>query len=355
MESKQSANFSTKSGAIITIVKTCALTIVGALLGRLLPIPMGEMFGALTVVFIASKLGHRMQLPPHNLTFIQIILGISVGNLVDGAQWQNGFSIGIVFGLFVCMAIQTAVGYFWLRRREGWSRDESLLGAVPGAMAAVIVMTDSQQMPAKKVIFTHTVRLVSLMILAAALASFGETSPAAVDAYEPNSAPMVISVLGIGLVVVVSLLLGRLLEQFNVPAPYMLTGMLISAVTALNFPEYSFALPDMCLMLAMALLGALVAVRVQFVTLAETCSYLRAGMIILALGLGVTFVVTGLFSWWLEIEWLVLIMAWVPGSIEAMTVTALLLGLEPTFVMLNHIIRLTILHALPALILYRSR
>ncbi|MGT0149020.1 AbrB family transcriptional regulator [Vibrio metschnikovii] len=51
----------------------------------------------------------------------------------------------------------------------------------------------------------------------------------------------------------------------------------------------------------------------------------------------------------LGMSWLVLLLSWVPGSVEAMTAVALLLGLEPAFVMVNHAIRLLLLYTMPAL------
>ncbi|UTS82853.1 hypothetical protein OL67_003963 (plasmid) [Phaeobacter piscinae] len=40
-------------------------------------------------------------------------------------------------------------------------------------------------------------------------------------------------------------------------------------------------------------------------------------------------------------------MSWVPGGVEVMVATALALGLEPAFVMLNHVLRMSVLHIAP--------
>lgn len=72
-------------------------------------------------------------------------------------------------------------------------------------------------------------------------------------------------------------------------------------------------------------------------------------MIVTLIGLMVAVGVSWLAAHLLDISWLVLLLSWVPGSVEAMTAVALLLGLEPAFVMVNHAIRLLLLYTMPAL------
>lgn len=329
---------------------TLFYTAFGAMLGTLLLLPMGEMFGAMLLVLLASKYHHSMSLHHHVLTFIQIVLGISVGSLVKTGEWQSHLSLGVLFGLITCMTIQTLVGYCWLTRIEQWSKNDSLLGAVPGAMAAILVITNSQESPSQKVIFTHTVRLVSLMVLASIIAYTAETQAvAASSSYIENF--LQTNPLGLAVAVLAAIGLGIMLERLGIPAPFMITGLLVTAGGNTVVPAMPIAMPDILVSIAMALLGALVGIRIKLVTLQETLAYLKAGVFITALGLIVTLVIAGVFSTLLDLPYLVLVMSWVPGSIEAMTVTALLLGLEPGFVMLNHILRLMFLHSLPAFLL----
>lgn len=68
------------------------------------------------------------------------------------------------------------------------------------------------------------------------------------------------------------------------------------------------------------------------------------------IGLLVAVGVSGVFSILIDKSWVVLLLSWVPGSVEAMTAVALLLGMEPAFVMINHALRLLLLYSLPAML-----
>ncbi|ARV26422.1 ammonia monooxygenase family protein [Vibrio anguillarum] len=101
---------------------------------------------------------------------------------------------------------------------------------------------------------------------------------------------------------------------------------------------------------ATALLGILIGARLADTTLREAMAYSRAGVMVTLIGLLVAVAVSGLFALLLDKSWVVLLLAWVPGSVEAMTAVALLLGMEPAFVMINHALRLLLLYSLPAVL-----
>ncbi|WP_370552108.1 AbrB family transcriptional regulator [Citrobacter sp. FDAARGOS_156] len=51
-------------------------------------------------------------------------------------------------------------------RRLGWSKEEALLGAVPGAMAAVLALASHIKTPPQKIVISHSLRLITLTLLA---------------------------------------------------------------------------------------------------------------------------------------------------------------------------------------------
>ena len=70
-------------------------------------------------------------------------------------------------------------------------------------------------------------------------------------------------------------------------------------------------------------------------------------MIITLLAVLVTYLFALLFSYITGLEWTILLLAWLPGSVEAMVAVALLLNLEAAFVAINHVMRLLVLFFLP--------
>ncbi len=107
--------------------------------------------------------------------------------------------------------------------------------------------------------------------------------------------------------------------------------------------------------IATSALGALIGIRLKDVSGQEFITNIRSGIIATALSLGVTLVFAFGFSQILDQSFIVILMSWVPGSIEAMTVVAIYLGLEPALIMLNHITRMVILHSLPLAVKLFSR
>ncbi len=328
------------------ILLTFIIALLGGLVGYLTHIPIGEMLGAMLAVLIAGRFYPKLDFPKHMLTVIQIVLGISVGAIVDVNDWASSLSVGMLVGLVCCMSCQIMVGYFWLTKRCGWSKAESFLGAVPGALAAIIVMTDAQEKPSYRVIFTHSIRLIFLMVLASCIA-FINHAPTIVPTHLFSQVHQASYLVLFGLALA-SLAFGAILDKFGIPAPFMLTAMLVTAGLHSTFPSYNVQVPELFLLISMALIGGFVGLRMKGITWQETIDSIRSGVMVTLLSCGITLAMAYLFSHLLNISFSVLALSWVPGSLESMTAVAILLGLEPAFVMMNHIIRLTLLYLLPA-------
>ncbi|MBF4280371.1 AbrB family transcriptional regulator, partial [Vibrio anguillarum] len=136
-------------------------------MGSLLAIPLSEMFiAAALVIVLHKKRLLSIRVPNGLLLTVQIVLGISVGATISLSQLGETLTLPVIIGLVCCLSLQIASSFLWLRKREGWSPFESLLGAVPGAMAAILVISESSQTPSTKVVYSHSVRLMILTLLA---------------------------------------------------------------------------------------------------------------------------------------------------------------------------------------------
>ncbi|ENM5896613.1 AbrB family transcriptional regulator [Vibrio mimicus] len=326
-------------------IQIIVIAAVAAGAGTLLSIPLSEMFIAAGLIIVLHKKRFlTIHTPKWLLLFVQIVLGISVGATISLIELGTTLTVPVIVGLVCCLTLQIISSYLWLTKREGWTPFESLLGAVPGAMAAILVISESSQKPSTKVVCSHSVRLMILTLLALLIS---------------NSAPDAVSVEGsltayawliFFTLALVSLLLGKASTLLGIPAPYMLAALLVTA----SFNSFStgieMQLPKWMVLFATALLGILIGSRIADTTLREAMAYSRAGFMVTMIGLLVAVGVSGVFSILLDKSWVVLLLAWVPGSVEAMTAVALLLGMEPAFVMINHALRLLLLYSLPAML-----
>lgn len=243
-----------------------------------------------------------------------------------------------------CLTLQIISSYLWLTKKEGWTPFESLLGAVPGAMAAILVISESSEKPSAKVVYSHSVRLMILTLLALLISNSAPDS-ASVDGSLTVYAWLIFLALAL-----MSLLLGKASTLLGIPAPYMLAALLITASFNGFATGIDMQLPKWMVIFATALLGILIGSRIADTTLREAMAYSRAGVMVTMIGLLVAVGVSGVFSILIDKSWVVLLLSWVPGSVEAMTAVALLLGMEPAFVMINHALRLLLLYSLPAML-----
>lgn len=320
------------------------LGLLGAYVASFLNLPMGELFGATLVVIACLKLtGKVIRLPAFIILLVQIILGVSIGITVQLNQLVAAFSPLLLVGLILCMLSQTLISFLWLNKKEGWRPFESLLGAIPGALGAILVLNEEQEKPSPKVIVSHTMRLLMLVVLAGYIASQG-AEVIVKDVEFPLSWGLHLIAIG-----VMSFLLGKLTGVMGLPAPFMVMGLFVSlAYNNLVLGGEISAVPKELIIFATAILGVLIGVRLAETTLREALRYSRAGLIITTMGIAITFCYAIAFSYLTTKGWEVLLLAWLPGSVEAMTAVAILIGLEPAFVAINHVMRLSLLYMLPS-------
>lgn len=322
-----------------------AIGLLGAYAASFADLPMGELFGATLVVIAYLKLtGKTARLPSFVILLVQIILGVSIGITVQLGQLAAAFSPMLLAGLILCMLSQTLASYLWLNKRENWRPFESLLGAIPGALGAILVLNEEQEKPSPKVIVSHTMRLLMLVVLAGYIASQGTEVSHHVAEFQMSWGWHLIAIGAM------SLLLGKLTSLLGLPAPFMVMGLFVS----LAYNNWLLAgeitsVPKELILLATSMLGVLIGVRLGETSLREALRYSRAGLIITTMGIVITFGYAIVFSFLSTKEWEVLLLAWLPGSVEAMTAVAILIGLEPAFVAINHVMRLSLLYMLPSL------
>ncbi|OIQ26420.1 AbrB family transcriptional regulator [uncultured Vibrio sp.] len=325
--------------------KTMGAASLGALIGYILNVPMGSLFGAVIGVLILGRvMSVPLSLPKQTIVFIQTTLGLSVGSVVSFGSISSLFSPVLFIALICCLAIQTMSAYLWLNRREGWSGVDSFLGAIPGALAAILSMGDNYVSASPKVIFAHSVRLIILVTMAA-FVSYLMPTDMTVQAIDASWGTK--TVLSLSIVALSSLLLGYFASKLGVPAPYMVMALICSVIAQEILPTGVFVVPSMLVALSTVALGAFLGLRLSEVETGNVLSYVRAGVFVTAISMSVTALFSYVMSLVTGVEWLVLLLSWVPGNVEAMTAVALMFGLEPAFVMINHVVRLGVLHALP--------
>ncbi|WP_241680081.1 AbrB family transcriptional regulator, partial [Serratia oryzae] len=114
------------------------------------------LFGPLIVVIVLKRWRTSIRAIPGSITFIQLSLGISIGLMFRGMSFgETGSLFALLSLLCLCLLLQFITNYQWCIRRLGWSKDEAILGSVPGAMAAVLALATHINAPPQKIVISH--------------------------------------------------------------------------------------------------------------------------------------------------------------------------------------------------------
>lgn len=334
-------------------MKSILCLLIAAGFGALLQfegVPHGLLLGSILVTALVVTKFKFAPATPYGLGYIQVTLGIATGLMFEA--WDSATvstmlpSLGV---LLLCLAVQVALAAWWLSRGAGWNRTDALLAVYPGALAAVFDLLESHQ-ASSKVIIVHLMRLLLITMLVSLL--IPGTAPVAVAEVEPLSTGMALTVLSvIGLSVVV----GRLLLVVGVPAPFMLTAIIITAVFVKSGWLQGFHMPDWSLNLAALILGVRIGSRFQGLGLAELGRHGRTALVSVGLMILVAAVIALAAARLLGSDALSLWLAYMPGAIETIAIVAFAGGLNVVFILTHHLARMVVLHFAPALLVQVRR
>lgn len=313
-------------------------------------VPHGLLLGSiLSTAIIVSQSGFSPTLR-FSLGFVQIVLGIATGLMFQAWDNQAVASLLPSLGLLLlCLAVQVGIAGLWLYKVTGWNVKDSLLAVYPGALAAVFDLLESER-ASSKVIVVHLVRLLSITVLV----SFCIPGTPGLTAAE--SSPWVLStVLTLASLIVLCLLLGRLLLRFGVPAPFMLTAIVLTGVFIKVGYLQTFHMPQWSVDFASVLLGVLIGSKFQDISFKDLVRHGRAGLIGVVLMLLVAAAFAALAGKILGSDPLTAWLAYMPGAIETITIVAFSGGLNVVFILSHHLVRMVLLHFAPALLIQARR
>ncbi|WP_343073050.1 AbrB family transcriptional regulator [Pseudomonas folii] len=335
------------------MMKTILLLSIAAVAGLLLEFcgfPQGILIGSLLASALAfSKLRVTLSLR-FGLGYVQIVLGISTGLVFASWGGQEAFfMLPSLFFLLLCLILQVAVSGCWLLKVERWTLKDSLLAVYPGALAAVFDLLESAK-ASNKVMVVHVIRLLTITVLVS-LCIPGDAS-----IVKAHGRPLDLEIALILLsLTILSLLLGRLLMGFGVPAPFMLMAIITTGISIKLGYLHGFKMPQWSLDLAAVILGVLIGSKFKDINFSDIVSHGRAGFLSVALMLLVAAVFASSVGWILESDPFSLWLAYMPGAIETIAIVAFSSGLNIVFILSHHLVRMILLHFAPALIVRLRR
>lgn len=323
---------------LVHFAETMLFATAGGTLFGLLGMPGGWLSGAILFVAAAALAGRPMQVPLRLNRIIFVLIGTSLGAVVTPATLHGIATYPVsVVTLLAAMAVVSWLGGEYLRRIHGWDRVSAYLGAAPGGLSQCMALATEFGADVRGIAIVQTLRVVIIAVgLPAGLALLGLVAPSSRGvggAFDPGRISELIILL------TVSTATAFFAYRIRFPGGLLFGSMLASAVLH-GGGWIEAAMPWWAANAAMIALGGITGSRFANVPLSLLLRYLGA-----ALGsFGVSIAIAGLFAATLIVALSLrvsdVMIAFAPGSVDAMMLLALALNTDPVYVGAHHMARI---------------
>ncbi|HUQ35869.1 MAG TPA: AbrB family transcriptional regulator [Aestuariivirga sp.] len=319
---------------MISVVRALAVGAIGGVVAFVIGVPAPWLAGSLIATIFAVYSNQNLELPDWLRTLAFILLGIQTGTAVNSdtlyraAQWPLRIacmSVTVVIIVWACM--------LYYGRLRKWNAATAYFASLPGALSMVILLASSSGADMRRVTISQCVRLFFLIAALPVVIVFISPATDVVAA-----TPVAASVFEIIVLVLAAAIAGLLFERLRVPAGLILGSALASAALGLGGVIHGGA-PDSILIPANVILGVMIGLRFTGISLPELRTVLGDGfagfaiaMIIAVAGALFTSFVAGL-------PFALTLLAFAPGGLEAMTIMAFALNLDPAYVAAHQVAR----------------
>jgi len=320
------------------VAETLAFAALGGGIFGWVGVPAGFLSGSILAVAGAALAGRPMRLPSPAAQAIYVVIGISLGAVVT-PETLHGIatypaSIAVLVLAMGCIGL---AGAAYLRLAHGWDKTAAFLAAAPGGMSQVLIVAAELGADLRAVAIVQTMRVVIVAVgLPSGLALLGLAGHAVRRVNGPFTGSLVIE---LGMLIATSIVGAAAAHRFRLPGGLMFGAMIISAVLHGSGLVHA-VVPGWAANAAAVALGALIGARFTNTPLRLFFDHLAAafGSFAIAVAIAAVFA-TGLIKF-LSLRAAEVMIAFAPGSVDAMMLLALALHLDPVFVGAHHVMRI---------------
>jgi membrane protein AbrB duplication len=315
----------------IFLAGTCGL--VFAILG----IPAAWLSGAMIATIFWNMTAWSRPLPQPLVQTALLLSGVTMGagatpETLHAIERYPG-SIAILVAGVICITWASST---WLVRIGRWPKEEAFFASVPGALSAVIATAVDRGSDVSRVILVQLLRLAALILLLPMLIAIlggKEQLPFLIGEGMP-----VTGIYGFTAMLAGGWVAGTLFKWIRLAAPMLLGGMTLSTILHVTGMTHGVVPPDIATF-GLVLIGIFIGERFQGQSLEALRKVLPVAFGALLISLGVSFLFAYAAARFAHAGFADALVAFAPGGLEAMMALALLLGLDPIYVGLHHIVR----------------
>lgn len=316
-----------------------AITLGAALLGGALlsftPVPAPWLTGAMLGAAIAGIWRPLSNIGPTFRDFAFLLAGLSLGCAVRPATLRafTDYPLSLtvlVLGVVLTIVLSAAA----LMRFFGWRRADAIFASAPGALSTVLILASSEGADLRRVIVVQLMRLFalvaclpSIMVASGIVADTGLVVIAA-----PLSAWETAEVFALGIAASYLAILARF------PSPWFM-GPMLAAASLTGSGIITDIFPSALATTGFVMIGAFIGVRFHGLKFAEIAAIFPAGATSLVITVVTAFTLAFVTHWIAHIPNAEALIAFAPGGLEAMTVLAFALHLDPVYIGAHHLAR----------------
>lgn len=327
---------------ILRLLVAGACGVVASLALEQIDFPAAWLTGGLIGASVAVMCGIRFELPSFTVNISYITLGALFGStirpsLIEQALMWAGSLLLSCLSLVLIMYVST----WYMRRFEGWDTATSFLGTAPGALPAVVALASEFDVDQKKIVLSQTVRLFSFMLFVPLIFS------SSVSSSLPIEAEGVLDLKNFVLVFAVATFGGLVLRALKLPGS-LIVGALIATGVLYGTDLAHGTLPIILLNCAFLVIGMLVGSQIARLSLGELFGSMRAVIVALLIGVVIATGCAFVAAEFTGLTFIQVLLAYLPGAMEGLTVLGFVLGLDPAFISVHHVVRfLFVIFSLP--------
>lgn len=310
---------------VLGIALTLIAGAAGSALFYALNLPAPWLTGSLITITILALSGAPLFLPQWLRDVVFLLLGITIGSaftpetVAGMLKWPLS-----LLGLGIAVLLVIAACFAYLTQKAKWERETAFYASVPGALSYVLAMAMRSTADIRLVTLAQMMRLSILLAILPALITVSMPVPQLPD-------PVFSSYWAMSAQILLGGLLGYVLERVGFPAAMLMGGIVSAAIFHLSGGAAG-QIPLAVLIPSQIVLGCFIGLRFLGTDLNLLKQAIRPCMISFIIAVAVSSAVSLAVAYGLELPAAQLIVAFAPGGIEAMTILAFVLGLDPAFV-----------------------
>lgn len=327
--------YATFGNHVFSASLTFLIAVTGAMIAYLLGLPIPFMLGSVFSVTIASLSGIQIYLPSWLRNLVFIMLGVQAGSGVQPetlsqiSEWPLSFLL-----LFVMLVSVTGCTFMLLRYIFRWDAQTAFFSSLPGALSFVMAAASETRADLVKITIIQTVRLLLLIgLLAPVLNVLAQSAPHIDVKMTVDVQP------GEWLVLLVVGGVGALIGHYSRLPGGMMLGALLASAAVYMTAIVTVRIPAEMADFGMIVLGMLIGSRINKTHRGMILNYLPAAIFAFVIGTGTATAICVLVWLATGLHPAQIALAFAPGALEALTVIAFSLGVDPAYVASHHVMR----------------